>query len=71
MTVLCALGPTAEAYRLLPRGGADREGQTFQLGEGDPCMALKESQRVGYFVAAGQLETYERVPSEDLIDPIK
>lgn len=30
---------------------------SWELGEGDPCMALRESQRVGCFVAAGQLGT--------------
>lgn len=31
---------------------------SWELSERDPCMALRESQRVGCFVVAGQLGTY-------------
>lgn len=31
---------------------------SWELGEGDPCRALKERRRAGCFVAAGQLGTY-------------
>lgn len=34
---------------------------SWELGEGDPCMALKERRRAGCFVAAGQLGTSTNV----------
>lgn len=64
MTVLArylpSSGPKAEAPRLPPIEGeqTDKGKHSWELGEGELHMALKESQSVRSFVAAGQRGDY-------------
>lgn len=68
------MSPVFWAAQLRPPGclleveQAEKGKHSWELGKGDLHVALKESQRVGSFVAAGQWGACQScAPSEDLL----